>query len=64
MRLNPYVEILAKALYRKEMTPIYVYENELEDAKDAVSFINCRNYVARFELKGSWITMELVEDND
>lgn len=58
--LNPFVEILARALYNKDTTPIYVTNNEWDTAKIACQFINCRTYAGRFELKGSYITMEVL----
>lgn len=50
MTLNPYVELLARALYNKET---YVGDIPVEDrplAKDAIQFMNARTFAARFKL--------------
>jgi hypothetical protein len=62
MALNPFIEILARALYNKDTSPIYVSNHEWDLGKDAVQFMNCRNYTANFTIKGNYIYMELSKE--
>lgn len=50
MKLNPYVEILARALYLKDTSHVPFPPEDLELAKDAVKFMNCRTYLCRFSV--------------
>lgn len=50
MKLNPYVEILARARYREDVCPIPFPSEDMELVKDAVEFMNCLTYFCRFSI--------------
>lgn len=58
MKVNPYTEILARKLYRKDITPINVPIPDQDLAKDAVQFMNCQTFVGVFKFEKGSITME------
>lgn len=58
MKVNPYTEILARKLYRKDITPINVPIPDRDIAKDAVRFMNCQTFVCVFKIDKGLITME------
>ncbi len=48
--VNPYTEILARALYRNESSIAGIPVKDREAAKDAIKFMNSQTYHARFQL--------------
>lgn len=60
MKLNPYIEILAKRLYNKSLEPVPFAAEDESLVRDAVSFVNCRTYVFKFHIDNGQIVGELL----
>jgi len=60
-KLNPYVEIIARALYGRQVEPIEFPAEDMELAKAAIEFMNGRTYVARFQRDGLSILIRYEE---
>lgn len=62
MILNPYVEIIARAMYNKQTEPIKFPAEDMEMAKAAIEFMNCWTYVASFQRCGLSILIRYMEE--
>ena len=60
--LNPYVEILARALYNKQTEPIEYLGDDMDLVKRAIEFMNCHAYVARFQRSGLYVLIKYLEE--
>ena len=56
--VNPYTEILARALYNKETT-VTVPVDDFHDVLDSIGFMNNRTYVAKFRLNMTGDTVHI-----
>ena len=64
MRLNPYIEIIAEAVYRKE-TQIKIESHfDWDIAKDAMEFMRARSFDKSFKLQGNFIYIKYHERKD
>jgi hypothetical protein len=57
--LNPYVEILSRALYNKVESFLYLAE-DIEDVKIAIEFMNSRTFSARFEMSSLYVLIRYI----
>lgn len=66
MKLNPYVEILARAIYNKQSTVDGVPAEDRELAKEAIEFVNCRTFIARCRLSimGDGFNIEFLDGTE
>lgn len=59
--LNPYIEILARVLYNKDINPIPIpFEDELL-AINAVNFMNGRTFTGSFNYSGGHVVLKIVD---
>ncbi|HBI01747.1 MAG TPA: hypothetical protein DDY18_09025 [Flavobacterium sp.] len=61
MSVNPYTEILARALYRKETRIEYPLQ-DMDLVKRAIEFMNSQTYVAKFQRDGLAVLISYVEE--